>query len=341
MESMNWKTRSLLLLTAFLLSVLTAAAANAQNEKLLVADASSSGTYHSMLKEISSVCSTPDSGLIIERVDLKGGATENLQALMNNEASAAFMHSDVIYAMAQSDAKYQSLFTLVALYPEEIHIIAKRNSGVKTGGTLGFGAKATEFNSLGDLKGYKLGAAGGGFLTAKILQGTGEGGFEVVQFDHGPDLLPALNDGRVQAIVFVGGAPLKNVRDLSASDYKLLPIPEAMRAKLGGVYKPAVVTYPNLRASGIQTMSADAIILTRKYSTPKMRAPQQKFRDCFYAKLDELKETPKLHPKWQAIDPANHGKWQWYDLPVAQGPVVVPVEAPPAKPARQGKKLRQ
>jgi len=38
-------------------------------------------------------------------------------------------------------------------------------------------------------------------------------------------------------------------------------------------------------------------------------------RGCILDHVDELKETTGTHPKWQAVDPANHGKWAWYVLP--------------------------
>jgi hypothetical protein len=42
---------------------------------------------------------------------------------------------------------------------------------------------------------------------------------------------------------------------------------------------------------------------------------QVAFRKCFFEKLDEIKETPGFHPKWQNVEAWDRGVWQWLDLP--------------------------
>jgi TRAP-type uncharacterized transport system substrate-binding protein len=310
----------------FAVIMLTTHLAVAQENKILVAAASSSGTYSTMLKEVSEFCNSND--LTIQEVPISGGATDNLNALVNNKVSLAFLHSDVIFAMSQTDAKYKALKTLVALYPEEIHFIALRNSNVKKGGTLGFGAKEISFTNVADLRGYKVGAAGGGAITAKLLQGQGEAGFSVIVKDTGKELLPALDSGEVQAVLFVGGAPLANIESLDGSKYKLLSIPESIANKVKTVYHSATVNYPNLKSGPIATLAPDAIVLTRQYKSPRMVAPQRKFRACFYQSLNDLKETPGKHSKWQAVNPDEHGSWDWYELPSFGEAPSLPPNAP-------------
>lgn len=276
--------------------------------RLIVADASSSGTYKAMNAEIVDVCAD-ESFQIVELPGATGGATNNLAALKDNKASAAYLHSDVIYAMAQADPSYRQLKTLVALYPEDIHVLVLRNSRTK------HFLKTVEFNTLADLAGYKVGAAGGGVITGKILTGQGEAHFDVVEFTSGKEIIPALDAGTVQAAIFVGGAPLPNLTTLSADHYKLIPIGETIAARVSGIYRPTIIDYPNLNSGPIRTMAPTAIILTRKYTLPKLIAPQARFRRCFYQRLDELKETPGRHPKWQMVDPKDRGPWEWYELP--------------------------
>ncbi len=297
-----------------ILSLFLCTPALAQNNKLLIAASSSSGTYAKMLGEIIEVCSSDDLS-ITEVKSVKGGAPGNLAALMNNEVSAAFLHSDVIYAAAAADSAYRQLQTLVSLYPEEVHVVVKRSSGLKKGGTMGIGAKPVEFNTLADLRGYKVGGAGGGAITAKVLQGSGEGGFEVIEKATGDELLGALAGGEVQAAIFVGGAPLEVIKKLDASTYKLIPIPEEIFNRVSSIYKRATINYPGLTTSAIKTVAPSAILLTRKYKSPKMVGPQQKFRACFYQNLDELKETPGKHTKWQLVNENDQGTWTWLELP--------------------------
>ncbi len=288
--------------------------------QFIVAAASSSGTYMEMLKQIGGVCNSDD--FTIVEADVKGGATDNLSALLGNKVSAAFLHSDVIYFYGQTEPKYHDYKTLVSLYPEDIHIVALRNSGLKAGGYAGtgIGAKLVEFTTMTDLAGYKVGAAGGGVITARILAGQGDGRFEVVQFNSGSEVLPALERGEIQAAVFVGGAPLTNISGLSADKFKLLSINETAANKLSGVYRRTTINYVNLRSDNIPTLAPMAVIVTRKYTVAKFVAPQRHFRECFLAGLSELQETPGNHPKWQLVDSADHGVWEWLEIPGAAAP---------------------
>ena len=319
--------------TLFTLIALTG---TASAQEFLVADSSSSGTYQEMVGQIAKFCG-PD-GLTIKEVRPTGGATANLAALVNNDVSAALLHSDVIFAMSQQDQQYQKLKTLVALYPEEIHVIALRNSGIKTGGTRigGFGAKEVVFNSVDDLRGYKVGAAGGGVYTGNILKGSGNLGFEVVEFTTGAEVLPALDNGNVQTVIFVGGAPLKNVASLDGSKYKLLSIGRNVAPT---VYKQAVINYPNLRSGAVQTLAPQALVITRQYKTAVMQKPQAQFRQCFFAHLDEMKEIPGLHKKWQAVDENDHGTWNWYELP-GDTAARAPAEEVPVPAVTKKRRLR-
>jgi len=297
-----------------------------------IADSSSSGTYATMVKQIKDVCQSDN--YVIEEAPAKGGALENLEALDNNEVSAAFLHSDIMAVRSQADSKWKKYQTLVALYPEEIHVIALRNSGIKTGGTLGtsYGAKDVIFNSLSDLGAdpkvrYKVGGAGGGVLTAQNLGGHGRY-FDVVPFDSGKDLIPALQAGKIQAVIFVGGAPLANVAALDWKTFKLLPIGEAITGSVGGTYRQATISYSNLKSGDVKTLAPQATVVTRKYTVAKLVAPQRRFRECFYEKLTELQETPGTHAKWQQVKPESedHGVWDWYEFPAEAATATAPAK---------------
>lgn len=300
------------LIVAGLAALFSATVASAQGTHLLIADSSSSGTYKAMLAEVRDVCGTDD--FTIDELPQQGGAPENLEALKNNRASAAFLHSDVIYAAAQADPSYKELKTLVALYPEEIHVLALRNSITKQ---LSMGAfkPYQQFNSLGDLAGFNVGAAGGGVITARVLTGQGEGHFNVIPYNTGKEVIDALGKGEISAAIFVGGSPLPNLTGLSADQYKLLPIGETIASRVSGVYRPATINYTNLRSGVVKTLAPQALLVTRKYTRPQMIEPQAHLRECFMQHLDDLKETPGKHPKWQLVDPQDHGVWDWYELP--------------------------
>ncbi len=286
-------------------------AQNAGNQ-ITVASDSSSGTYNKMLAEIIQVCST-DTFNIIPATGVEGGAPGNLDALVNNRAQAAFLHSDVYFANAQADPSYAKFQTLVALYPEPIHVLALKVSKTKKVGTLSFGTQ--EFSSLADMKGFSVGAAGGGVYTARILQGQGEGGFTVVPFNKGDEVIAALTSGQIAAAIFVGAAPLPNLIKLDKNLYKLLPIGDTIASRVKGVYREASVNYTGMTSGPLKTLAPVATLLTRKYSTETKVAAQRHFRSCFYKHLDELKDNGS--PNWQSVEANDHGvpSIPWYEIP--------------------------
>ena len=294
-----------------LLSMLlgTAQAAPTVPATLSIADDSSSGTYKKMLGEIIGLCDG-EQLTISEAPGVVGGAAGNLEALVNNKAQAAFLHSDVFFANSQADPTYKRFQTLVALYPEPIHVLALRESKTPKKG-LSFGK--AEFNSLSDMQGQTVGASGGGVYTAKVLTGQGDGGFHVQPFDKGDDAVAALDRGDIAAVLFVGAAPLPNLVKLDKTKYKLLPIGEAIANKVKGIYRPVSINYSGLTSGPTTTLAPLATILTRKFSTPQKVAAQKAFRECFYKKLGELKDSGS--PNWQQVEANDHGVLDWYEIP--------------------------
>lgn len=302
---------------------LTAGAASAQTLK--VATGGAKGTYSTMFKELNNVCASE-----VPMIEVNtSGSNDNITMLTGNQVNAAFTQTDVLYFRARTE-ELGNVKTLLTLHPEEVHLLAKADSGIKTGGVMGLGGKALVLNDITSLATYTVGAAGGSFTTAQVIRLQSEIPFQTLQFNDNDALLAALNAGQIQAALLVGGAPMGQIAAL-AGGYKLLPIPESVAAKLKGVYRTARLNYPKLGAAGVPTVATEAVFVTREYKTPKMLSSLSKFRACALSKIDELKETTGTHPKWQAVDPANHGKWSWFDLPAAGAPVAVtPVAATPA-----------
>ena len=307
----------LIKLIAFSLIVM-AFAAFADDSTITVAAESSSKTYEKMLGEIIGVCSVEGKFAIIKATNISGGAAGNLQALVDNKVQAAFLHSDVYTASSQADPMYKRFQTLLALYPEPIHVLALRESKSKKLGRFEWGNM--EFTSLADTKGYTIGAAGGGAITARILQGQGEGGFTVQQYDSGDAVTAALEKGEIAAAIFVGAAPLPNLEKLPKGTYKLLPIGDTIAGKVKGVYRVASVNYTGLTTGPVQTLAPMATVMTRKFNTPKRIEAQRNFRECFYEHLGELKDDAS--PNWQQVEVNDHGVLDWFEIPAAPGPEI-------------------
>jgi TRAP-type uncharacterized transport system substrate-binding protein len=293
------------------LFLLLAVTSVAQTTIRVAAD-SSSGTYNKMLGEIIGVCN--DNSLnIVPANEGGGGAVGNLDALFNNKADAAFLHSDVYLYNAQSDPSYNKFKTLVAGWPESIHILTLRQSISKKHGTLSFGRQ--DFNSLVDLNGYTVAAAGGGVLTGRILSGQGGGNFTVIDAGSGTYAIAMLDSGKADAAIFVGAAPLPNIEKLDKSKYKLLPIGESIASHVGNVYRPVKINYPGLTNGPLTTMAPLATILTRQFSTPEKISAQAKLRACVTNNLPRLQDTGS--PNWQDVTAGDHGiaSIPWLDLP--------------------------
>lgn len=279
----------------------------AHAQALTVATGDPVGTYSRMFKELNARCGQ---SITLSEQSSKG-SMDNIDAIEGNQVNAAFVQTDVLVWRAQSE-DLSGVKTLVALAPEEIHVIA-RSDGKTEGGILGFGAKRRIFNQVTDLAGQKVGAVGGSIVSAKVIALKAGIPYTVVEFPDNKAALGALQRGEVDGVVAVGGSPLKVVSDLDAS-YKLLAFPKSVleNANILKVYRPTKVSYPRMNAVGVPTLSTDALFITRDYKTPQYAKGLVSLRQCLYTHLQELRETTGTHPKWQLVSADNHGKWGWY-----------------------------
>jgi TRAP-type uncharacterized transport system substrate-binding protein len=284
----------------------------AQAQTLRVATGGAGNTYSTMFKEVAGACVND---VPMTEVNTSG-SMQNIDMLTGNQVNGAFVQMDVLYYRARTE-ELGNVKTLLTLHPEEVHFVTYRDSKIKTGGVMGIMAKPVIFNTIQDLEGYVVGAVGGSYITAQVIRLQSEINFSVVQFADNALLTKALQNGAVHAAVMVGGAPLGSVNALGAV-YKLLPVPEAIAAKLKNVYRPVRLNYSALGAAGVPSVATEAVFVTREYKTPRMAASLGKFRQCALEKIEELKETTGTHPKWQAVDTTYRGKWAWYDLPVTK-----------------------
>lgn len=295
-----------ILSTIILAAAVLLPAAQAQ---LRIATGKAGDTYSSMLRQLNARCS---GDVAIAEIP-STGSNDNINQLVGNQVNAAFVQSDVLWLRARTE-DLGDVKTLLALHPEQVHIVARTSSGIKEGGTLGIGAKEVVLNDITSLAGRNVGAAGGSLVTAQVIRLQSEIPFHVIPHDNGDAVMASLQAGRIAAAIFVGGAPLGTVSKLGP-DFKLLPIPAPVMEKLKGVYRPARLNYQRMNAAGVTTVATDALFVTRQYKTPKMLNGLSKLRQCAQESVDELKETTGTHPAWRYVDAANKGKWPWYELP--------------------------
>lgn len=294
-----------------ILSLAVAACSPAYAQTVKVATGSAKGTYSTQTKEMVQAC-----GNTLPLVEINtNGAMQNIDMLLGNEVSAAYTQGDVLWLRARTE-ELGHVKTLLAMHPEQMHMVVSA-AGKTEGGVMGLGATTVHLRDWSNLAGRQVAASGGSAVSAKIIRLQSEIPFTVVEYPTNDAALAAVAKGGADAALLVGGAPLPVLKSLNNA-FRLLPTGASVQEKLKGVYKPARVTYNNMNSQGITTVSTDALLVTRTYSSPKMLGALSAFRSCVLESLPDLKDTAGTHPSWQAVDGANKGRWAWYDLPASK-----------------------
>lgn len=284
------------------------AAMTSYGETLKISTGGTGATYSRIVKELTTACMND---IQLQETN-SSGSMQNIDRLIGNETQAALVQSDVLRFRGNTE-DLSNIKTLVTLHPEQVHLIALASPNIKEGGTLGFGAKAVTFNTIGDLAGRTVVASGGSYITAQVIRLQSEISFQVLEVADSKAAIEAVNSGQAAAALFVGGAPMDNLKQLNKA-HKLLSFPDAVVAKLKNVYKPATLNYSNMGSMGVTSVSTDALLVTREFKTSAMISSLTKFRACFNTKVPELAETTGTHPAWSKIVVGAEAKWPMYNL---------------------------
>lgn len=291
------------------LAVIMVGAAQAQS--LVVATGNPKLTYSRMFNELRSQCQSVD----MKEVTTDGSNT-NLDDLEQNKVNAAIVQTDALFWRSKSEDDLNNVRTLFALFPEEVHVIA-RADGVHVGGmSLGgfsIGGKQVVFNNIGDLAGHNVGAVGGSSLTAEVIRALTGIKYNIVQLSSNDEAKSALQSGKIDAFIAVGGAPLSTVTELD-QNYKLLSVTPQQQAQLSKVYKAARVSYGNLGQRGLPTIATEALFVSRVYTSDQKVDQLKRLRACEAQALPALHDQIGTHPKWQQVQVGNKGLWTYYDI---------------------------
>lgn len=280
--------------------------------KLLFAtgDVTNGSTYATMGNQLLKYCGRDFAATF------SSGGVQNGEWLMGNKVSAAIVQPDMLEILRRNDpAKVANIRTLFTLHEEEVHLIAT-TATTKEGGNWLWGGTQKSINNFGDLNGLPIGAVGGSTNTANIISATADAKWKVMNVSGNKDLKQQLLDGKLAAAVVVGGAQHEMVASLPAT-FRLIAIPKDVQAKLvaSKLYRPAKLTYPNLGAVGVDTVSVTATVVSRVYHSPEMLAKLKNLRECFQKNLPTIQDQTGTHEKWQMVDANYKGGWPWYDLP--------------------------
>lgn len=181
------------------------------------------GTYYPVGGLIANTISGTGGGVqgLVATAVASNGSVANINAINGGSSESGFSQSDVAYwaytgtGLFEGKGKIESLRTIATLYPETIHLVARKDSGIK---------------SVKDLKGKRvsLDEPGSGTLVdARIVLGA----YGMTEKDVKAEYLkpgPAgdrLRDGALDAYFFVGGYPTGAISELATSSgITLVPI---------------------------------------------------------------------------------------------------------------------
>jgi TRAP transporter TAXI family solute receptor len=205
-------------------------------------------------------CGVP--GLVATSV-ASNGSVSNVAAIASGSAQSGFVQSDIAYwaytgtGIFDGRSKVDSLRAIASLFPESVHLVVRKGSGIRT---------------VRDLRGKRvsLDEAGSGTLVdARLI-------LEAYGLDEGdikPQFLPAqrvadsFKNGTIDAFFSVSGWPLSSVMDLAVTTgIELVPIAGPEVAALLKQYRFfSVDEIPNdayRGVSGVRTVGVRALWLT-------------------------------------------------------------------------------
>jgi TRAP transporter TAXI family solute receptor len=179
---------------------------------------------------------------------------------------------------------------IAKLFNEELHLIVREESGIKSIDQLG--GKKVNFSDIG---------SGTQLSTRDIFEKLGVAPIEVNMGQA--DAFEALKKGEIAASILIAGKPAGSTRTLKAADgFRILPV--AYSKPLQNDYLPTTFThedYPNLIEAGqrVDSVAVGAVLIA--YNWPKGTDRYQrtvKFVEQFFPRLAEFQKPPR-HPKWK------------------------------------------
>ena len=251
-----------------------------------IATGPSDGSYFQIAQDIKNVAAK-------ENIDLQvmptKGSIENIQLLGAGKVDLAIVQldalrfvSDVLKKQRDFDL-FDSIKVILNLYPEEIHVVSNK-SDIQT------------FYQL-DGKRLSVGTEGGGtaitaavLLTAYDLNAT-------VSFDGFDDAMKKMEQGNLDAVMFVGGAPLPFIGKLDSKvHFVRLPANPALEE----IYLRTSVgrSQYSWAASETETYAVPASIMGLDKRDEKHAAQMQHLVFAILNSADYLRANG--HPKWKS-----------------------------------------
>ncbi|HEY7217764.1 MAG TPA: TAXI family TRAP transporter solute-binding subunit [Candidatus Binatia bacterium] len=250
---------------------------------LTIATGSAEGTYFKIAQDIKQV--VEKEGISVEVIQTNG-SFENVNLLGAGKVDLAILQLDVLRVVAEIMLKdsgfnvFQEAKVVLNLYPEEIHIITRND----------------KINTIQDLQGKKVAVGpekSGSALTADVL--LGGFGITIERVFDAPEAAIKKLGGELDALIFVGGAPVPAFRNLDKS-FRFVAIPAD--SGLEQIYPKKKIeksVYP--WADAFETYAVPSVIMTRNRDERDYAATLQKLVLAILVNKETLDSTG--HPKWK------------------------------------------
>ena len=207
------------LLTAVVAATAFVSAAQAQ-QFFRIGTGGTAGTYYPIGGMIANAVSQP--GKIIVTAQASNGSLANVNGIAGGAMESGFSQSDVATwaqtgkGLFEGKPSIAELRLIANLYPETIHVVVKKGSGIKSIAELKGKRVALDEPGSGTLVNARLVLAAYGLKESDIKP-------EYIKPNQASD---KMKDGALDAFFFVGGAPAGAIAELASSGagIELLPI---------------------------------------------------------------------------------------------------------------------
>jgi TRAP transporter TAXI family solute receptor len=227
------KTSRWLGVAALAAAVALGGTAAAQQKFFRIGTGGTAGTYYPVGGILANAISQPPN-LVLTAV-ASNGSVANVNSILGGSLESGFSQADVAYwaftgtGIWEGKPKAADLRVIANLYPESIHLVARKGAGIKT---------------VADLKGKRvsLDEPGSGTLVDAriILAGWGLKDSDVrAEYLKPNQAGDKMKDGAMDAFFFVGGFPAGAIAELASTGagIELVPIDGPNAAKILAQYK--------------------------------------------------------------------------------------------------------
>ena len=251
---------------------------------LTIATGSSEGTYFKIAEDIKRIAEKE--GIPIEVVQTNG-SFDNINLLGAGKVDLAIMQLDVLRFVAEIMLKetgvniLQEAKVALNLYLEEIHVIAKDPN----------------IFTIKQLQGKRVAVGpekSGSALTAEVLLA----GFEVKinpVFETPEGAVKKLAQGEIDALIFIGGAPVPAFRNLDKSFHFVALPPDSGLEQIYPKITIARAVYP--WADEVITHAVPSVIMTRNRAEKDYVSTLQRLILLILSQKEYLDANG--HPKWK------------------------------------------